>query len=230
MIQAFFLSLGQLLDRPIARVFLKSLLLTLLLFAGAAVGLWFAMHALADGIAAWLGGWSGSGAFADIATIVLVILAHWLLFRAIAIAVIGIFGDEVVAAVERRYYPGAHAEARDVPFARSLAMGLGSGARAIGVNLLLSPLYLALLITGVGTALAFFLVNAWLLGRDLGDMVAARHMPPAELPSWRARTGIRRFALGAVTTGLLLVPLVNLVAPVLGAAMATHLFHRGRDA
>jgi CysZ protein len=32
-----------------------------------------------------------------------------------------------------------------------------------------------------------------------------------------------------VGTGLFLVPLVALVAPVLGAAMATHAFHRGRS-
>ncbi len=55
------------------------------------------------------------------------------------------------------------------------------------MNLLLSPLYLILLVTGVGTALAFFLVNGWLLGRDLGDMVAARHMPRDELRGWRRR-------------------------------------------
>lgn len=230
MIHAFFLSLGQLFDRPILAVFVKSILLTLVLFAAVSVGMWFGMHALADGIAAWLGGWSGSDAFADIATIVLVIFAHWLMFRAIAVAVVGIFADEVVAAVEAKYYPAAHAQARDVPLGRSIAMGLGSALRLIAVNLLLSPLYLILLVTGVGTALAFFLVNAWLLGRDLGDMVAARHMPRGDLRGWRRRTGIGRFALGAVGTGLFLVPILNLIAPVLGAAMATHAFHRGRRA
>lgn len=228
MIQAFFLSLGQLFDRPILAVFVKSVLLTLVLFAAASVGLWFGMHALADRISAWLGGWSGSEAFADITTILIVILFHWLMFRAIAVAVIGIFADEVVAAVEKKHYPAAHAQAIDVPLGRSIAMGLGSAVRLIAINLLLSPLYLILLVTGVGTALAFFLVNAWLLGRDLGDMVAARHMPRGELRGCRRRTSIGRFTLGAVGTGLLLVPLLNLVAPVLGAAMATHVFHRGR--
>ena len=35
-----------------------------------------------------------------------------------------------------------------------------------------------------------------------------------------------RALLGAASTALFLVPVVNLLAPVLGAAMATHLFHR----
>lgn len=230
MIQAFFLSLGQLFDRPILAVFVKSILLTLVLFAAVSVGMWFGMHALANWIAAWLGGWSGSDTFADITTIVLVIFAHWLMFRAIAVGVVGIFADEVVAAVEKKYYPAAHAQAHDVPFGRSLAMGLGSAVRLIGINLLFSPLYLILLVTGVGTAVAFFLVNSWLLGRDLGDMVAARHMRKGALPKWRRGTSISRFALGAIGTGLFLVPILNLIAPVLGAAMATHAFHRGKRA
>lgn len=228
MIEAFFLSLGQLLDGRIAMVFLKSLAVTLVLFAGLGVGLWYGMHALSGWLAAWLGDWTASGAFADIATIALLLLAHWLLFRAIAVGVIGVFADEVVAAVEARYYPGAHASARDLPFARSVSMGLGSALRLIAVNLLLSPLYLMLLVTGIGTAMAFFLVNAWLLGRDLGDMVAARHMRYGELPAWRRRTRVRRFVLGAFSTGLFLVPVLNLIAPIIGAAMATHAFHRGR--
>ena len=155
-------------------------------------------------------------------------LALWLLFRAVAIAVVGLFADDVVAAVEARHYPAALATARPVPFARGAAMGLRSALRVVAVNLLMLPLYLLLLATGIGTAAAFFLVNGWLLGRDLGDMVAARHLHRAEIAGWRRTTTARRFLLGLAGTGLLLVPIVNLVAPVIGAAMATHLFHRRR--
>ena len=228
MIQAFYLSLGQLLEHPVPMVFLKSLLVTAIIFAGVSVGLWFGMHTATSWSAGWLGGWDASGTFADIATIVLVLFAHWLMFRAIAVAVVGVFADEVVAAVEAKHYPHAHAKARDVPLGRALAMGLGSAGRLILINVLLSPIYLMLLITGVGTAVVFFVVNAWLLGRDLGDMVAARHKPYGELPRRRRRTSFSRFALGAIGTGLFLVPVLNLVAPVVGAAMATHAFHRGR--
>jgi uncharacterized protein involved in cysteine biosynthesis len=230
MIHALLLALGQLFDRPILVVLAKSLVLTLLLFAGLGFGLWIAMDRLAGLASEWMGFGSDAGVLADLATLLLFVFGWWLLFRAVAVAVIGIFADEVVAAVEAKHYPQAHAAARDVPLGRSTAMGIGSAARAIGFNLLLSPFYLMLLITGVGTALAFFAVNAWLLGRDLGDMVAARHMPYGQLAEWRRGTRLRRFALGAIGTGLFLVPLVNLVAPVLGAALATHVFHRGRRA
>jgi len=109
-----------------------------------------------------------------------------------------------------------------------MRMGLGSAARFLLVNLVMTPVYFALLVTGVGTAAAFFVVNAWLLGRDLSDMVASRHLSRTAMRDWRTANGARRFVLGLAGTGLFVVPVVNLLAPVLGAAMATHLFHRTR--
>lgn len=222
MIHAFFLALGQLFDGRVARVFLKSMALTLVLFAVLGVGLWFGMHWAAAQV---FGAGETSGTMADIVTIVLILVAHWLLFRAIAIAVIGLFGDEIVEAVETRHYPQAHAKVRHVPFVRSVRMGLGSAARAILFNIVFSPVYL---IANFAAPVVFFVVNAWLLGRDMGDMVAARHMPLGELPRWRRRTMLGRFAIGAVGTAMLLVPVLNLLAPVLATAMAAHAFHRGR--
>ena len=215
MIRAFFLSLAQLGDPPVLRVFVKSMAVTLLVFAVLGGAIWWAARSFGDGLAA---------AVALVATI----LALWLLFRAVAIAVVGIFADEVVAAVEARHYPAALAGARPVAFRRGLAMGLTSAARVIGVNLLMLPVYVTLLVTGVGTAAAFFLVNGWLLGRDLGDMVAARHMDAAAMRGWRATTKAQRFVLGLANTGLFVVPVLNIAAPVLGAAMATHFFHKER--
>ncbi|MBB3695371.1 EI24 domain-containing protein [Sphingomonas sp. BK580] len=221
MLRALLLSIGQLGDPPVLRVLAQSLAVTLALFAALALALWWLVDAA-------LAGWAHHGAMAGLAAAVVTALAFWLLFRAIAILVVGLFADRIVAAVERRHYPAAAASAREVPLARGLAMGLGSATRFVLINLLLLPVYLALLVTGVGTAALFFLVNAWLLGRDLGDMVAARHLPRAAMRDWRAATGGRRFVLGLAGTALFVVPLLNVLAPVLGAAMATHLYHGAR--
>jgi CysZ protein len=215
MIRAFFLSLAQFGDPPVLRVFVKSMAVTLLVFALLGAGVWWATRSFGDGLAA-------------AAALVATILALWLLFRAVAIAVVGIFADEVVAAVEARHYPAALTTARAVPFHRGLTMGVTSAARVVGVNLLILPIYIALLVTGIGTAAAFFLVNGWLLGRDLGDMVAARHMDATAMRGWRATTKTQRFLLGLANTGLFVVPVLNIAAPLLGAAMATHVFHKDR--
>lgn len=223
MIAAFFLSVAQLADRAFLVVLAKSLALTIALFAVLGVGVWYGVAAATT---AWFG--AGIGGLAAAFAIFVTVLALWLLFRVVAIAVIGMFADEIVAAVEARHYPAALASARPAGIGTGIAMGLRSGARVIVVNLLLLPVYITLLVTGIGTAAAFFLVNGWLLGRDLGDMVAVRHLAPAAMRDWRKATAGRRFALGLAATALFVVPVVNLLAPLLGAAMATHLFHGRR--
>jgi uncharacterized protein involved in cysteine biosynthesis len=224
MLRAFFLSVGQLGDPPVLRVLAKSLAVTLAIFALLGTGVWWGLSAL---LARWTG--AGADGLAGIAAVVVTVLALWLLFRAVGIAVVGLFADEIVAAVEARHYPAALATARPVSFARGAAMGLRSAGRVVLVNLVAAPVYLVLLATGVGTAAAFLVVNGWLLGRDLGDMVASRHLDARGVVAWRRATGPRRFLLGLADAALFVVPVVNILAPVLGAAMATHLFHRGRS-
>lgn len=222
MFSAFALSLGQLGDRAILVVLAKSLALTLAIFVALGASVWWGTQAL-------LAEWRYGGALASVVTLLLSVLALWLLFRAVAILVIGILADDVVAAVEAKHYPGAKLTARALPLHRSAAMGLRSAARFVGVNLLLLPLYIVLLVTGIGTAAMFFAANAWLLGRDLGDMVAVRHMDTAAMRDWRRTNAAPRFLLGLAGTGLFVVPLLNVLAPVIGAAMATHMFHRQRS-
>lgn len=221
MIQALYLSVAQLGDRRIIRVFLKSLALTIVLLALLGIAGWFGMR--------WLIVWSGAdetiAQFAGAVAALLALIAAGVLFRAVAMLVIGLFADDVVQAVEAKHYPDRLAAARKVPVARSVAMGAGSAARFIIVNLALAPIYLLLLFTGIGPAILFFVVNGWLLGRDLGDMVAVRHVATADLKRWRGATAISRFVLGLIGTGLFVIPIVNLAAPVIVAAMATHWFH-----
>ena len=222
MLHALALSFGQLGDRRVLGVLLRSLGATLLVFAALGVGLY---HALDYAFATY----GGSGLI-GFAAVLLTLLSAWLAFRAVAIALVGLFADTVVDAVEARYYPEARASARPVGVVRSARMGLASVGRLIGYNAIALPVYVALLVTGVGVPIAFFALNGWLLGRDLGDMVAARHLPPAAMREWRAATRAPRLALGLAVTGMFVVPFLNLVAPVVGAAAMTHLFHRGRRA
>ncbi|GAA0735636.1 EI24 domain-containing protein [Sphingomonas japonica] len=222
MVRALALSIAQLGDRPVLAVLLKSLLVTVLLFGVVGFAGWVGARAVIDAFG-WDARWRD---LAGIAAVALVAGGAWLVFRAVAIAVVGIFADDVVEAVERRHYPDRLATARPVSLMRGIGMGLGSAARTILVNVAMLPVYILLLVTGIGTAIAFFAVNGWLLGRDLGDMVAARHVARDHLPAWRGSTRGSRLLLGLGVTALFVIPVVNLFAPVLGAAMATHLFHR----
>lgn len=221
MLRALTLSISQLGDRAFIAVLLKSLLLTLAIFAVLGFGLYWALI----WFFAWLG-WSESGGFAAATAAVLIALASgWLLFRVVAIAVIGLFTEEIVDAVERKHYPRQAAMATSAGRGAQLKIALGSVGRAIGWNLLAAPLYIVLLFTVIGPAIAFFAVNALLLGRDLGELVAARHVPRGDWRDWLASTRGRRLQIGIVAAGLFMIPVANLLAPILGAAMAAHMLH-----
>jgi CysZ protein len=135
--------------------------------------------------------------------------------------VMGLFSDSVIDAVEARHYPAQAARAMPPGWGIGLQLSLQSLLRAVIYNLLASPLYIVLLITGVGTLIALILVNGLALGKDLQAMVAARHPEGALEP---LSPGLR-FALGVSVAGLFSVPFINILAPIIGASMAVHVLH-----
>lgn len=209
--------LNALAEPAVLRLLVKTVLLTLAVFAALGIGGFYAL----DAGLAWAGLEEDYGLSALIAT-VLTLLGAWILFRVVALAVLQFFADEVVAAVERRSYPQA-ATVRKLGLAEETRVALGGAGRALGLNLLALPFALLLLFTGIGPALLFWAVNAWLLGRELVEMVWLRHCPSPGTPAPVGRT--ERFLLGGAIAALLAVPFANLLAPVLGAAAATHLVH-----
>lgn len=214
--------LAQLSDRRFVAVFLKSIALTLAIL----VGLWF-------GLDAWLSGSSAPPLPAamqrfwteasDWAALPIVVIGGWFLFPGIATGVMGLFLDDVVDAVEDRHYPHAMAQRR-VPVAEAAMLALASAARVVLWNLALAPVYIVFLFTAVGPLLLFTAVNGWLMGRDLLEMVAVRHMPRGEASSLIASNRALRLRLGLTAAPLFLVPVLNLFAPIIAAALAAHAF------
>ncbi len=218
------LALGQLADPRVMRVLLKSLGVTLIAFVLVATAGWFALDwALAN---AGLGNelFDGAQDLRGMAAMLLSLAGLWLIWRIVAMLVIGFFAEDVVRAVEARHYPQAASAARDLPMAEQVRVGLGAAGRALLVNLVALPFALLLIVTGIGPALLFWAVNAVLIGRELQDMVWLRHRHLSNGLSPASR--FERFALGAVVAALLVVPFANFLAPVLGAAAAAHLVHR----
>lgn len=226
MLRTLPLILAQLPDPRIVRVLVRSLALTLLLFAC----LWWGLDALLTGIdtSGWPG-WlrQGYDAGDDWLALPVVLLALFFLFPAVATAVIGLFLDDVVAAVEDRHYRHAPAAHR-ITIGRNIGLALASGGRVLLWNLLALPLYILLLFTGVGAFLLFLAINGWLLGRDYLEMVAARHLRRHSTRDWLRAHRAQRLGVGLVTSLLFVVPFANLLAPIVGAALATHAFHANK--
>lgn len=218
------LGFSQVFDGAVLRILLKSVAISLIAFVLIATAGWYALD--------WLLGWAGledalfagAGAIRGALSALLTLVLLWLTWRIVAMAVVQFYAEDVVKAVERRHYPQQASTARDVPFGEASAYALRAAGRALLFNLIAAPFALLLLFTGVGPFAVFWLVNAVLIGRELQDMVWLRHRADRAEASPLSRG--KRFALGGVIAGLLAVPFANFLAPVLGAASATHLVHR----
>ena len=222
--RAVLLSLRQMFQPAVLAILLRSLLITLAIFAAVGFAAWHALDwalirfGLADGSVAGASGIRGA------ASALVIVIGGWLLWRVIALAVLQFHAEGVVHAVERKYYPERAEHARALPFRREMQVALRAATRAIGFNLLALPFALLLLVTGIGTWLVFLLVNAILLGRELTQMVALRY---EEVPNAHAALpGGKRLAMGGLISALMLVPFANFLAPIFGAALATHMVHR----
>lgn len=208
------LSFQSLSDRRVAFVMAKVIVLTIVTLIVSGIGLWFALQALFG----WLS-LNDTGFWSGLLSAAILGLSGILLFRAVAVAITWVFADDIIDAVEDRYYPRHAAFGKRPSLCAGVQMALKSIARVVGYNLLALPVYILLLFTGVGTAIAFLLINALLLGRDMEDMLIARHGAKG------AMNKLSRVMLGLFGTAGMMVPLVNLFVPVLATAMAVHLVH-----
>lgn len=161
-----------------------------------------------------------------IGALVLTLLSAWFLFPAVAIAVMTAFGDRIAAAVEHLHYPDAAQRAQPIGIGRGLLMGGKSAARVLAFNLLAVPFYLAVLFTGVGPLILFMVINGIAFGRDVGELAAARHGDSRSRRAWLKTTRGQQHVIGLIVSVLFLVPISNLLAPVIGVAAAIHLFNR----
>lgn len=217
MIHALMLSFQSLSDRRVVMLLAKVIIWTLVAFVTFGVGLWFALQQLF----LWLNIGDG-GVWSGLLSVAIIAVSGVLLFRVIAVAITWVFADDIIDAVEDRHYP-QHAQTGVRPnLVAGLQMGLRSIVRVIAYNMLALPVYLLLLVTGVGTAIAFLLINAFLMGRDLEDMLVARHgKDQGSIPK------LPRLLLGLLATAAMMIPFVNFFVPVLATAMAVHMVHSG---
>ncbi len=210
---AILLALGQMGDPAFRRPLLLGML-------GAAIAIallvWGAVEA-----AAWAAGGQGWLSWAAQAGGGLAALGlAWWLFLPVSAAIAAQLVEPVAAAVERRHYPWLP-PAQGASVAAQVAFGLGLGLKLVALQLLLLPL---LFIPVLGFALAL-LIAAYALGTGMVVQTAMLRMDTrGARAAWRARRW-SGWALGLVLAAMALVPLLNLLVPVVGTAAAVHLLH-----
>ncbi len=207
MLTDFSLAVGQLGDRAFRRPLILGLVLAALVFVALWAGVWVLLthtHLFALG---WLN--TAVAALGELAAFGLA----YLLYPGVAGAMTSLFLDQAVAAVEARHYPY-------LPPPRRLGAGeqVASAARllvlTIALNLLALPLYLLPLIN----ILVFYGLNGYILGREYFELVASRRSDPSGVRRlWRNHRWMW-LATGVVIAFLSTLPVINLIAPLLGAA------------
>jgi CysZ protein len=147
------------------------------------------------------------------------LVVAWLLFPTMTVLVLGLFLSAVVDASERRHYPELGPR-RPLGLRAAMASALRLLLLALVVNVVLLPLYL---IPGINL-LVYYGLNGYLVGREYFELVALRRLDGAATQVvWRRHRG-RLILVGVIIVFLLSLPLVNLVAPVVGAAFMLHVF------
>jgi CysZ protein len=203
-------------DRTLSGVVIRSLFLTIVLFVVLFVAVEVGVHQLPTLGAPWV------NALLDFLAPVLLILLIFFLGAPVAALFASLFLEDVARAVEARYYP-ADPRAAGASFGATLLAGLRLAAMVILVDLALLPVDIA--VPGIAE-IATILVNGWLLGREYFELVALRHMSRSAADALRRRHGGGVFWAGVVISVLTVVPLVNLMAPLFGAAFMVHMFKR----
>jgi len=198
---------------PFRGVMLRSLGLTLAMLAA----VWAVLTgALTHVLNAW---WPGVEGFVDVVTGIGLLFGLGFLVAPVTTMFAGLFLDDVAEAVERGHYPD-DPPGRALPIGPAVATALRFTALVVAVNALV---LLLVLLPGINVGL-FFLANAWLLGREYFEQVAARHVGPDEVGRLRSAHGGRIFLAGLVVAAVLAVPIVNLVTPLFATAFMVHVF------
>jgi CysZ protein len=220
LLQAAFAAWRQVLSPGLRRVLLKSLALTIALLAL----IWFALtrllnaylegnplsadYPILDGFAFFL---AGAG----------LVVALVYLIPAVSAVVAGYFLDEVAELVERKDFP-SDSPGEPLPTGRALLYGL----RFAGLSLLVNLAALILFFVPVVNIAAFFLANAYLLGREYFELAAGRFRSMPEAARMRVEHRGTVLAAGALMAALLVVPVLNLLTPLFGVALMVHVHKR----
>ena len=216
-------ALGQFGDPRFQGVLARGVGLTLVALIGLTAGLGALVRwAIPDSFTlfGWSFGWVDEVGL--VGAVLISLVASVFLMVPVASAITGFFLDDVADAVEDRHYPAAGRAPR-VPIAVALQESLGFLGVLVAANLAAFAAYLAL----PPFAPAIFLaMNGFLLGREYFQLIAMRRLGREGARRARKRHAGRIWLAGTMMAVPLLVPVLNLLVPVLGAATFTHLFHR----
>lgn len=211
---------GQFRDPMFRRIVWRSVALSLVVFVVLAAIVWWFLSNWTTG-----DGYFGSAlkSLGGIFGWLLFVIVTWALFPAVVSQFVSLFLDDVAAAVERRYYPD-DPPGRTLGVVQGFTVGIKFTALLVIINLVAMPFYVLSFFIPFLNVVVFYSLNGYLLAHEYFDLVSLRHRDAAGATALRRAFRGKLFFAGVAIAFLLTVPVVNVVAAIVGAAAMTHLF------
>ena len=221
MISSFLKTFRQIKDTKILRALIISTILTLTSIMLALVLGSTLLDSIMDNFSNTLASWFGEGEgwFRGVIQFMggsTILILSYFLFAGIHGAFVGIFIDDILDVIHQRYYPDVQWN-KPPPFLTSCLFSARIFLMTIFLNIIASPLLLVgWFIPPLGLALQIFL-NGYLLGKEYGQLVELR------FPKGHSLTPIPKyFSNGNIAAIIWIIPIVNLIAPILLAGSVLH--------
>ena len=146
-------------------------------------------------------------------------VAGWFMLPPLVILIAGIFQERIIHKVELAHYP--HRVRNEEPrFWADLKHDFAFTLWALFLNLLILPLYLV----GVGF-IASITLNSYLLGREFFESAAGYHLGKPQARKLASRNRRAVYGGGLIITLMTLVPVFNLMMPILAIVWMVHVYH-----
>ena len=212
------ISILDLLEPGLRTIFFKTVLLSVFAVLTIVYICWtlFNTHQLFD---VWL-----LGPILSWASIFLTVIFGALLLPPTTIIIGSIYSDVIADHIEKKYYTSRLGR-RKIKLSELVFSSGKNFCVTIMVNILLVPMYLIGTFFPIVSFLVFYSVNGYLVGKELFETVASRHLEMNDRYLLKKRNKGKVIIGGIIMVGISTVPILNLIAAVLGIVFMTHLFH-----
>ena len=219
MLKIALITIAQISEPSLRQILVKSLLISLVSIIACGLLAWVLLEKFGllgfgflDTFLPWIGG-------------ALIVVIGFVFFPSTIMVIGGLFSDEIISTIEERHYP-KNIGSNHVSLLISIRTGLTVIIIATIINICLLPFYaLGMLLPGLSFVI-FYLGNGYLIGRELFETVAQRHLPVNEARQLRKRFFLKVLLGGGLITFVATIPLINFATPLFGIGFMVHLYHK----
>jgi len=148
----------------------------------------------------------------------------WLFFPGILSAIISLFLEQIATNIEKQYYP-ALSKPRGISFLNSLF----SSFRFLVIFILINLILLQFLVFfPLLFPIVFLVANGYLISREYFESVACRRLSHQKAKMLSKFHRGKLLIIGVIVSGLLTIPIINLIIPIVATSIMVHMFEKWR--